>query len=326
MTKEYWNGKKILVAGGAGVIGSYLVEMLVADGAKVAVADNLSRGRLENLSTVRSRISFQNVDLRNLQQCENVCSDQDVVMNLAAPAFGVEYSMTHHGEMLTDVTRIGFNLLDAARRKNVRRFLVVSSSCVYPDDAAIPTKEKEALRGIPETINLGYGWGKRMIELQGQYYAREYNMEVAIARPFNAYGPREPLEFEKAHVMPALIQKVLRGDNPVVVWGSGNQTRSFVHAKDFALGLKLITEHYPAADPVNVGHDRETTIRELAECILKITGKKTKLLFDTSKPEGATRKAADVTKLKKVTHGFTPQITLNEGLEEMINYFQESFF
>ncbi len=326
MTKEYWNGKKVLVAGGAGVIGSYLVEMLVDDDAKVTVADNLSRGRLENLSGVMDKISFHKADLRYLRRCEQVCSGQDIVLNLAAPAFGVEYSMTHHGEMLTDVTRIGFNLLDASKGKNVRRFLVVSSSCVYPDDANVPTKEDEVLRGIPETINLGYGWGKRMIELQGQYYAREYNMEVAIARPFNAYGPREPLEFEKAHVMPALIQKVLNGDDPVVVWGSGNQTRSFVHAKDFALGLKLITEHYPTADPVNVGHDRETTIRELAECILKITGRRAELLFDTSKPEGAKRKAADVTKLRKVTHGFTPQITLKEGLEEMINYFRESFF
>lgn len=326
MTKKYWNSKKVLVAGGAGVIGSYLVEMLIDDGATVTVADNLSRGRLENLSTVTDKISFQNVDLRNLQQCEDVCSDQDVVMSLAAPAFGVEYSMKHHGEMLTDVMRIGFNLLDAARRKGAKRFLIVSSSCVYPDDAAIPTKEHEALRATPEAVNAGYGWGKRMVELQGQYYAREYDMKIAIARPFNAYGPREPFEIEKAHVMPALIQKVLKGDNPVVVWGSGNQTRSFVHAKDFALGLKLITEHYPAADPVNLGHDRETTIRQLAERILEITGKKVDLLFDTSKPEGATRKSADVTKLRKVTHGFTPQITLDEGLEEMINYFRDSFF
>jgi len=325
MAKEYWNGKKVLVAGGAGVIGSYLVEMLVDDGAKVTVADNLSRGRLENLSGVMDKISFHKVDLRYLRRCEQACSGQDVVLNLAAPAFGVEYSMNHHGEMLTDVTTIGFNLLDAARRKGVLRFLIVSSSCVYPDDANVPTKENEALRGTPEAVNVGYGWGKRMIELQGQYYAREYNMEVAIARPFNAYGPREPFELEKAHVMPALIQKVLNGDDPVVVWGSGNQTRSFVHAKDFALGLKLITEHYPTADPVNVGHDRETSIRKLAELILEITGKKTELLFDTSKPEGAKRKSADVTKLRKVTYGFTPQTMLSEGLEEMINYFRDSF-
>ena len=325
MSKTWWNNKKVLVAGGAGFIGSYLVDLLVDDGAEVTVADNLSRGRLENLAHVAGQIAFHNVDLRYLHHCERVCSGQDVVMNLASPAFGVEYSMTHHGEMLTDVTRVGFNVLDAARRKRVRRFLVVSSSCVYPDDAGVPTKE-EALRGAPETVNVGYGWGKRMVELQGQYYAREYGMEVAIARPFNAYGPRDSFERGKAHVMPALIEKIVSGNDPVVVWGSGNQTRSFVHGKDFAMGLKLITEHYAVADPVNVGHDRETTIRELAQRILKITGSSSKLVFDTTKPEGAIRKSADVTKLREVTHGFTPQITLDEGLEEMINYFRDIFF
>lgn len=325
MTKTYWNNKKVLVAGGAGFIGSYLVELLIDDGAKVTVADNLSRGCLENLSGVMDKISFHNVDLRYLSRCEQVCSGQNIVLNLAAPAFGVEYSMNHHGEMLTDVTTIGFNLLEAARRQNIRRFLVVSSSCVYPDDADVPTKENEAIRGVPETVNKGYGWGKRMVELQGQYYAREYDMEVAIARPFNAYGPRESFELEKAHVMPALIQKVLNGDDPIVVWGSGNQTRSFVHGKDSALALKLITEHYATADPVNVGHDRETTIRELIERILKATGRSPKVVFDIIKPEGAKRKSADVTKLRDVTHGFTPQITLDQGLEEMISYFRDTF-
>ncbi len=320
MTKTYWNNKKVLVAGGAGFIGSYLVELLVDEGARVTVADNLSRGRLENLSGVINQICFHNVDLRYLSHCENVCSGQDMVLNLAAPAFGVEYSMNHHGEMLTDVISIGFNLLEAARRHDIRRFLVVSSSCVYPDDAEVPTKEDEALRGVPETVNIGYGWGKRMIELQGQYYAREYSMEIAIARPFNGYGPRESFEHEKAHVMPTLIQKILRGDDPVIAWGSGNQTRSFVHGKDLALGLKLVTELYAVADPVNVGHDRETTIRELVERILRITDKKPQVVFDTTKPEGAVRKAADVSKLRTVTNGFTPQITLDEGLQEMISY------
>lgn len=325
MTKTYWTNKKVLVAGGAGFIGSYLVELLVDDGAIVTVADNLSRGRIENLLCVMDKISFNNIDLRYLGRCEQICCGQDIVINLAAPAFGVEYSMTHHGEILTDVTTIGFNLLEAARRQNIQRFLLVSSSCVYPDDAGVPTKENEALRGAPETVNLGYGWGKRMVELQGQCYAKEYNMEVAIARPFNAYGPRESFDPGKAHVMPTLIQKVLRGDDPVIVWGSGNQTRSFVHGRDSALALKLITEHYTAADPVNVGHDCETTIRELIEGILRATGRNPKVVFDTTKPEGAKRKSADVTKLKEVTGGFTPQITLDEGLEEMISYFKDQY-
>ncbi len=326
MADSYWTRRRVLVTGGAGFIGSYLVELLIADGAEVTVADDLSRGRLENLAGVMDRLRLHQVDLRYLDNCERMCAGQEVVLNLAAPAFGLEYSMAHHGEMLTNTVLIGFNMLEAARRREVKRFLIVSSSCVYPDDAGLPTREDEGWIGSPETVNAGYGWGKRMLELQGQYYAREYGMEIAIARPFNAYGPREPFELEKAHVMPALIRKVLHGDDPVVVWGSGNQTRSFVHGRDFALGLKLIAERHAVADPVNVGHDRETTIRDLADRILKITHRDVRLVFDPSRPEGAARKSGDVTKLREVTGGFTPQITLDEGLEEMIAYSQQANF
>ncbi len=322
---EFWENKKVLIAGGAGFIGSYLTELMVAAKAKVTVADNLSRGSERNLDGVASKIRLMKVDLKSMEGCEQACAGQDVVMNLAAPAFGVEYSMAHHGEMLTETTLIGFSLLEAARRKGVRRFLVVSSSCVYPDDAKIPTKEDEGWEGEPETINAGYGWAKRMVELQARYYAKEYAMDIAIARPFNAYGPREPLEGDKAHVMPALICKALRGDDPITVWGSGDQTRSFVHGRDFALGLMLIAEHYAVADPVNLGHDRETSIRELAERVVNLTGTHGKLVFDRTKPEGATRKSADVSKLRAVTHGFVPQITLDQGLSEMIDHFRRLY-
>jgi nucleoside-diphosphate-sugar epimerase len=326
MESSFWSSKKVLVAGGAGAIGSHLVEQLVDDGAVVSVADNLSRGRLENLAEVLDRITFVKADLRYLDQCEKLCEGQDVVMNLAAPVFGLEYSICHHGEMLTDCVLIGFNLLEAARRRRVKRFLVVSSSCVYPDDAGVPTKEDEGWRGFPERCNQGYGWAKRMVELQGQYYAREYGMEVAIARPFNGYGAREALEDAKAHVMPALIRKVLDGSDPVVVWGSGAQTRSFIHYKDLATGLKLLTEHYAVADPVNLGHNRETTLRELVERIIAVTGEHPQVFFDRTKPEGAVRKAADVTKLKQVIQGFDPQMDLDQGLSEMIVHLRRSYY
>lgn len=319
---EFWKRKNVLVAGGAGFIGSYLTELLLAADANVTVADNLSRGSERNLASVASKIRFMKVDLKTLESCEQVCAGQDVVMNLAAPAFGVEYSMSHNGEMLTEMVLIGFSLLEAARRKGVRRYLLVSSSCVYPDDAQIPTKEDEGWRGEPETINAGYGWGKRILELQAQYYAKEYAMDIAIARPFNAYGARDHVEGDKAHVMPALIGKALRGDDPIVVWGSGNQTRSFVHGRDFALGLMLLTEHYAVADPVNLGHGHETSVRELAERIVMLTGASGKLAFDRTKPEGALRKSADDSKLRSVTHGFAPEITLDQGLVEMIEYFR----
>lgn len=146
---SFWKNKKVLVAGGCGFVGSYLVEMLLAEEARVTVIDNLSRGLIENISHVLGSVRFLNLDMRNIDNCREASAGQDVVMNLASPAFGIEYSQSHHGEMLTDVTLTGFNALRGAWLEGVKRFLVVSSSCVYPDDAVIPTPESESCGGRP---------------------------------------------------------------------------------------------------------------------------------------------------------------------------------
>lgn len=318
----FWKDRRVLVTGGAGFIGSYLVEQLVAAGARVRVVDNLERGRLENLATVRNNVEVVNADLRSLDVCERNCRDMEVVLHLASKAYGLSYSGSHHGEMLTDNLMLNTNVLEACRRAGVMSVLATSSSCVYPDDALVPTPEsEESLLAEPERVNAGYGWAKRMLELQAKYYHREYGLEVKIARPFNAYGPRDYYVEGYAHVLPSLVMRVLRGENPIVVWGSGHQTRSFVHARDFATGLRLIAEKAPSAVPVNIGHDRETSIRDLLEMILAVTGEKRDVLFDTSQPEGATRKSCDPSRLRTVT-GFAPEITLESGLPETIEFYR----
>jgi len=324
--KSWWAGKRVMVGGGCGFIGSYLVELLHQDGVRVTVVDDLSRGKVENVSAVLQDIHVIRADLRDPTVCQVVTAGMDVVMNLAAPVCGVGYSRIHNAEMLTSSLLINTPLLEAARLNRASRFLVCSSSCVYPDDAIVPTPEYEGERGTPDSSNEGYGWAKRIGEKQARYYAEEYGMEIAIARPFNAYGPRDYLESEKAHVIPALIRRVLSGEDPLVVWGSGRQTRSFVHALDIARGLKLLTEKYACADPVNIGHDRETSIRQLIERLLALTGRTPKVVCDTSKPEGPVRKSADPTLLQKVTGGFVPNITLDEGLAEMLEFFEKTYF
>jgi nucleoside-diphosphate-sugar epimerase len=218
-----WKNKKVLVTGGAGFIGSYLVEKLVDHAAHVTVVDNFETGRLENLTQVSGAVQVIEGDLRNLDLCVRVCRDQDVVMHLASKAYGLTYSALHHGEMLADNLMINTNILEACRREIVQRVMVTSSSCVYPDDAKVPTVEtEESVLAGPEKVNEGYGWAKRMLELQAKYYHNEYGMEIAIVRLFNAFGPRDYFVEGYAHVLPSLVMRVLRGEDPIIVWGSGN--------------------------------------------------------------------------------------------------------
>ncbi|MBI3273421.1 MAG: SDR family NAD(P)-dependent oxidoreductase [Planctomycetes bacterium] len=314
----FWTGRPVLVTGGAGFIGSHLVEDLVAAGARVTVADNLERGRLENLREVEKNLRFVQADLRDPEACRRVCAGQEIVLNLAAKVAGIEYNREHPSEMFEANLLLQQHVLRAAAGAGVGRFLQVSTACVYPHDALVPTPESEGHRGEPEPTNSGYGWAKRMGELLAAWQARDRGMEVAIVRPFNAYGPRDDYDPRTSHVLPALVKKIMDRENPVRVWGSGNQTRVFVHARDFARGILLVAERYAKADPVNVGHDEEISIRALVALVQRLTGSRSEVLYDVTKPEGHARRAADVTKLREVTGGFVPRVSLEDGVREMI--------
>jgi GDP-L-fucose synthase len=207
-------------------------------------------------------------------------------------------------------------VLRAAAEQGVKRFLQVSTACIYPHDAIVPTPESEGGRGTPEPTNEGYGYAKLMGEKLAEYYSREKKIHVVIGRPFNAYGPRDHFDEKTSHVIPAIMKRILDGDDPVIIWGSGNQSRVFVHAKDIARGMMLVTEKAPAATPINVGHDKEITIKDLFYLICKVVGKSPRPQFDTTKPDGYSRRSADTTLLKKWT-GFVPSISLEDGIREM---------
>lgn len=307
------------MTGGAGFIGSYMTELLVEAGARVTVADNLSRGSRNRIQSVLSRIDLQEVDLFKEKACQKVCNGKDVVLNLAAKVTGIEYNRFHMADMFESNMKLQMNVLHAAAEQGVKRFLQVSTACIYPRDARIPTLESEGERGSPEPTNEGYGLAKLMGERLAKYYTREKGVEVVIGRPFNAYGPRDHFDEATSHVIPAIMKRVLDGEDPVTIWGSGDQSRVFVHAKDIARGMMLIAEKAPPATPVNIGHDREITIKELFRLICQVTGKNPTPFFDTSKPDGYPRRAADTTRLKQIT-GFIPSISLENGLKEMHRY------
>lgn len=313
---SYWKDKKVCVTGGAGFVGSYLTELLVAEGAQVTVADNLCRGTKDRIQTVLKKVRLMTDDLFEAESCLKVCKGQDVVLNLAAKVTGIEYNRFNMADMFESNMKLQMNVLHAAWKCGVKRFLQVSTACIYPHDAVVPTPESEGERAVPEPTNEGYGYAKLMGERLAKYYADERGMAVIIGRPFNAYGPRDHYDEATSHVIPAIMKRVMDGQDPVVIWGTGNQSRAFVHARDIARAMMLLTEKGPIGIPVNIGHDEQVTMKELFEVICKVLDRYPKPHYDTSRPDGYAKRGADTTLLKKYT-GFVPATPLEEGIREM---------
>ena len=319
----FWDGRKVLVTGGCGFVGSHLVEQLLqtARGVHISIGDNLRRGRRENLPK-DAPLKIEVADLSNLDECRRLCRGQEIVLNLAAKVGGVGYNSTHPGTMFHENLRMGMNMLEAARLENVERFLVVSSACVYPRFCTVPTPETEGFKDSPEETNDGYGWAKRMAEYQALAYHKEFGMKIAIARPYNGYGPRDNFNPDSSHVIAALVRRVVDGEDPVAVWGDGKQTRAFLYVDDFARGLLEITEKYAECDPVNLGTDEEVRIKDLAELIVKVSGSTAELKFDPSRPSGQPRRNCD-TRKARATFGFEAKIRLEEGLAKTVAWYRE---
>lgn len=314
---NFWQNKKVLVTGGSGFIGSHVAELLVKKGAKVSILDHI---KTENIQAVLGKVELIEGNIDDLHSVVKACNGQDVVINMAARVGGIEYNRTHQGSILRENLLIACNVLEAARLTKVERVMEVSSACVYPKDAAIPTSEEEGFKGEPEPTNGGYGWGKRMGELLSRYYEEQYKMKIGIVRPYNCYGPRDHFDPKVSHVIPALIKRVFDGEDTLVIWGSGNQTRAFLYVEDLAEGILLATEKYCKADPINLGTNEEISIKELIEMILKLSKKERKVVFDTTKPDGSPRRNSDNKKAEKLI-GFKPRTTLEEGLRRTINWY-----
>lgn len=318
---NFWNKKKVLVTGGAGFIGSHVVEKLVERGAIVSILDNLQNGGLDNLKSTRGRYKFFKGDCASLEDAIKACKGQEIIMNLAARVGGIEYNRTHQATMYRDNISIGTTMLEAARQAKVERFLVVSSACVYPRNASVPTPESEGFMDEPEPTNSGYGWAKRMNEKAGEYYAQEFGMKVGIVRPYNCYGPRDHFDPETSHVIPALIKRIFDGEDPVTVWGNGEQTRAFLYVEDLAEYMIRAIEKYPVPDAINLGTNEEITIKDLILKILEISNKDYQIKFDKTKPNGSPRRNSDNDKaLKKI--GYRPKVSLDEGLLKTIEWYR----
>lgn len=319
---SYWKGKRVLVTGGAGFIGSHLVEMLVAAGSAVTVPVRSKESATEFLDQLRERISLTVADLMDYRETLRVTRDQDVVMNLAARVGGIEYNVSNPASIFRENMQVFLNVIEASRVNRAQRFLVTSSACVYPRFCTIPTPEEEGFKDMPEPTNDGYGFAKRAEEFLGQKYAKQYGMSVAIARPYNAYGPRDDFEPSTSHVIPALIRKVLdtAEGGEIEVWGDGKQSRAFLYVEDFARGLMEIAEKYPQTEALNLGAETETTIGELVKTIIELSGRRLSVRFDPTKPQGQPRRNCDSRKARAKI-GFEAKVPLREGLRRTIDWY-----
>jgi nucleoside-diphosphate-sugar epimerase len=213
-------------------------------------------------------------------------------------------------------------MLEAVRKNDVERCLVVSSACVYPRDCQIPTPETEGFKDDPEPSNFGYGWAKRLAEVQARTYFEEYGMKIAIVRPYNTYGPRDHFDSQTNHVIPSLIRRVHEGENPLTVWGDGNQSRAFVYVSDVVNGMLLATEKYPVGEPVNIGSLEETKIKELVGLILELSDKRPDVVFDLSKPSGQNRRCPDLSKAQRRLE-YVAKVSLRAGLSKTVDWYRQ---
>ena len=320
-----FSGRTVTVTGGAGLIGSFLVDKLNAAGAAVRVIDDFSKGRRDNIAHHGSAIDVRQGDLEDPAFASEALIDAGVVFHLASRAYGVAYGKDHHLEVLQHNERITNNVLDALARNKPDHLLVTSSSCVYDDNGPDTVPELPLFEGQPETVNLGYGWAKRFLEQKAVIFSGETGVPVTTVRPFNIYGERYNWVGQYSQAIPMLVKRVMDGENPVIIWGSGNQRRSYVHAADCAEMMLAIVSAGHAGDPVNLGTEETTSITELVSLICTVAGLSPAFEYDKSKPEGRFVKSAGMERFASIVPSFTPDVALRDGLERMCGWYRDTF-
>ena len=317
--------KKIVVTGGAGLIGSYLVEELVKENLNVCIIDDFSKGRRENLNAVANKIEILEGDLEDSAFAEQALEGADTVYHLASRAYGVGYSSAHHLDMLEHNERITDNLLRAARKNKPSKILITSSSCVHRDDGPDTVPELPLFDGEPEMVNWGYGWAKRFLEQKAMIYGKETGINITIVRPFNIYGERYNWMGDNSQAIPMLVKRVMDGNNPVVIWGSGKQRRNYLHAIDCARIMKSLVDQNYTKTPVNIGLEDTIAMNDLVKLICQVGNLSPVLENDTSKPEGRFVKSSDSTCLLNLLPDFEPSIDMEEGMKRMVGWYHNTF-
>jgi len=310
-----YKDKKILVTGGTGLIGRPLVEMLIEAGAKVRIAS------LDDPSRAHPQAEFKRADLTQFESCMEVCKGMDYVFSLVGIKGSPAMTAKKPASFFVPTILFNTNMMEAARRSGVERYLYTSSVGVY--SPAEVFHEDDVWKTFPSENDRFAGWAKRMGELQAQAYAIEYGWDkISIVRPANVYGPYDNFDPANAMVIPSLIRRALEGENPFVVWGDGSAIRDFIHAKDVARGMMLAVEK-GITQPVNLGSGEGVTIKKIVEIVTGNMEKKPEVVWDISKPSGDKKRLLDMSRAKSLL-GFEPQISIEEGIKGVMSWYLEN--
>lgn len=323
---SYWTNKKVLVTGGSGFLGSFVVEKLKERGCK-------------EIFVPRSK----EYDLVENEACKRLYQDTKpgIVIHLAAKVGGIGANRLNPGKFFYDNLMMGVQVMEMGRQVGIEKFVAIGTICAYPKFTPVPFKEEDLWNGYPEETNAPYGLAKKMLLVQAQAYRQQYGFNAIYLLPVNLYGPGDNFDLESSHVIPALIRKCVEAkcseakaevvsSGPVfsqpqpqpsiTVWGTGKPTREFLYVEDAAEGIILATERYNKPDPVNLGSGFEISTKNLVGLIAKLTNFKGKIIWDTSKPDGQPKRKLDTSRAEK-EFGFKSKTTLEEGLERTIKWY-----
>ena len=308
---DYFHNKRIVVTGGAGFLGAYILKGLQDRG-----CGHILVPRIEDYDLVRPA------------DIERMYDDMqpDVVIHLAAVVGGIGANREHPGEFFYKNLMMGVQLIEQARLRGIEKFVAIGTICAYPKFTPVPFKEQDLWIGYPEETNAPYGLAKKMLLVQSQAYRQEYGFNSIFLLPVNLYGPGDNFSPASSHVIPALIKKCVdardSGADHIECWGTGKASREFIYAADAAEGILLATERYNGPEPVNIGAGFEIAIKDLAEKIVELTGFKGRIQWDPSKPDGQPRRCLDTSRAREY-FGFQAQTPFDEGLRATIDWYEQ---
>lgn len=306
-TPAFWEARPVVVTGGAGFVGGVVTHDLRELGANVRVIRSAEH------------------DLRDRADARAAVDGASVVVHLAANVGGIGFNRRHPAPLVYDNLMMAANIFEQSRLAGVDKLVSACTVCAYPKFTPSPFSEDALWDGYPEETNAPYGLAKKMMLVLSDAYRRQYGFDSCAPILANLYGPDDNFDLEDSHVIPAMIRKYVqaqaRGDDQVVLWGTGSPSREFLYVDDAARGLLLAAERLDSSEPVNIGTGSETSIRDLAEQIERIVGYHGETVWDASRPDGQPRRFLDVGRARDLI-GFEARVALDEGLRRTVDSFK----